>query len=231
MSKQVALLCGGLLLVVSTAFAGTVRVPGMSGDITVSVASFQERQYQTILRQEYDYSCGSAALASLLTFHYDYPVSERAVFDAMLANADKDKVRREGFSMLDMKQYLESLGYKADGFKLPLEGLRTQAAIPVIVLMNIDGFRHFVLVKGISDNEVLVGDPARGLKAYSHAEFQESWDGVGFVIRNHLELGRANFNQPQEWKNLARAPVGSAPVGSDLALGDVLLNIPMGLDW
>lgn len=32
----------------------------------------------------------------------------------------------------------------------------------MIVLLDIDGFRHFVLIKGISDSEVLVGDPARG---------------------------------------------------------------------
>jgi hypothetical protein len=231
MSRCKAPIYGLILLVASTAFAGTVRVPGLGGDIAVAVTSFKERQYQTIRRQEHDFSCGSAALASLLSFHYDDVVTEKEVFSAMLASADLEKVRREGFSMLDMKKYLERAGYQADGFRLPLEGIRTQARIPVIALMDIDGFRHFVLVKGISDEEVLVGDPARGLKVYTHTQFNEAWDGVGFVIRSHIDLGRAHFNQPVEWRAVARAPVGLNQRGDNLALGDVLLHLPIGLDW
>lgn len=231
MSMYTAPICGLILLMASTAFAGTVRVPGMGGDIEITVTSFKERQYQTIYRQEYDFSCGSAALASLLSFHYNDAVSEKEIFNAMLASADQDKVRREGFSMLDMKQYLQQKGYKADGFRLPLEEMRTKARIPVIALMDIDGFRHFVLVKGISDQEVLVGDPARGLKVYSREQFNDAWDGIGFVIRSHLNVGRTHFNQPEEWRTVARAPVGLNQRGDRLALGDLLLHLPIGQDW
>ena len=210
-------------------FSGTVLVPGPGGDVAVGVSSFQDQRFQTVLRQQYDFSCGSAAVASLLSFHYDKPMSEQDVFANMLALADQDKVRREGFSMLDMKRYLESEGYQADGFRMPLSGLRDQVRVPVIALVTLGGYRHFVLIKGISEQEVLVGDPARGLKAYGFSEFERHWDGSAFVIRSHLEQGRASFLAKNDWPGLARAPLfkGLGPP----ALGHTLPYWPSTQDW
>lgn len=214
-----------------TAYAGSVQIPGIGGDITVAVTSFQEQRFSTILRQEYDFSCGSAALASLLSFHYGQRVTEQAVFGAMLENADKDKVRQEGFSMLDMKRYLETQGYKADGFRLSLSGLRQQVGLPLIVLMDVDGFRHFVVVKGISDQEVLVGDPARGLKVYSRDAFVRQWDGIAFAIRNYLNQGRNAFNRTDDWQQVARAPVHRGGDFNEQSLGHVLPQWSSSIDW
>ncbi|WP_235937471.1 C39 family peptidase [Marinobacter caseinilyticus] len=213
------------------AYGGSVQVPGIGGQITMDVVSFQEQRFSTIMRQEYDYSCGSAALASLLSFHYGQQVTEHAVFESMLANADKDKVRQEGFSMLDMKRYLAGQGYRADGFRLSLSGLRQQVGLPLIVLMNVDGFRHFVVVKGISDQDVLVGDPARGLKVYSRDAFARQWDGIAFAIRNQLTQGRGAFNRREDWQQVARAPVyhGGDPNGQ--SLGYILPQWSSSIDW
>ncbi|SFR82415.1 hypothetical protein SAMN05216203_3298 [Marinobacter daqiaonensis] len=190
--------------------AGSVTVPGIGGNLSVPVESYREKTFSEVIRQQYDFSCGSAAVASLLSYHYAHPVSEQEVFRTMFALADEDKVRSEGFSMLDMKRYLQMEGYQADGFRMPLAGLKEQVRLPVIVLINIRGFRHFVVIKGISDQEVLVGDPARGLKAYSHREFEEYWDGTAFVIRSHLQQGRASFLGDDDWPAMARAPVHKA---------------------
>ncbi|WP_273209788.1 C39 family peptidase, partial [Marinobacter subterrani] len=180
--KVLVAICASAGLLWSTAFAGSVMVPGIGGDFRLDVKSFENRRFDSVMRQQYDFSCGSAAVASLLTFHYEDRVTEHDVFLEMLALADEQKVRREGFSMLDMKHYLEARGYQADGFRMPLAGLRDKVRLPTIVLLNIDGFRHFVLIKGISEDEVLVGDPARGLKIYSYAQFSEYWNGTAFVI-------------------------------------------------
>ncbi len=206
-----AVLATGLMcsLLWPQAQAGSVIVPGIGGDLAVPVESYREKTFTEVIRQQYDFSCGSAAVASLLSYHYGHEVTEQEVFRSMFAVADEEKVRREGFSLLDMKRYLEMEGYQADGFRMDLAGLREQVRLPVIVLINIRGFRHFVVIKGISDEEVLVGDPARGLKAYRHGEFGEYWDGTAFVIRSHLQEGRATFRSDGDWPELARAPVGS----------------------
>lgn len=230
MVRRLQWLSGALgCLLWSTAFSGTVLVPGVAGGTQVSVTSFQDQRYAEIYRQQYDFSCGSAALASLLSYHYDRPVTEQEVFNNMLALADQEKVRQQGFSMLDMKRYLEAEGYQADGFRMPLSGLRDQVRVPVIALVTLGGYRHFVVIKGISEHEVLVGDPARGLKAYRHEEFVEHWDGAAFVIRSHLEQGRATFLAKNDWPGLARAPLFKGLQGP--ALGHTLPHWPSTQEW
>jgi len=228
-TKVLVAICASAGLLWSTVFAGTVMVPGIGGDFRLKVNSFENRRFDSVMRQQYDFSCGSAAIASLLTFHYEDQVTEHDVFLEMLALADEQKVRQEGFSMLDMKHYLEARGYQADGFRMPLAGLRDKVRLPTIVLLNIDGFRHFVLIKGISDDEVLVGDPARGLKIYSYAQFSEYWNGTAFVIRSHLKQGRGGFLAGGHWPQVARAPTEKGLDGP--SLGHTLPYWPSSREW
>lgn len=229
--RVAAAMWAGLTLGGAMVQAGTVQLPGLGGDISVNVLSYQEKRFLTVMRQEFDFSCGSAALASLLSYHYDHPVSERTVFNSMLESADLEKVRQQGFSMLDMKRYLEEQGFTADGFRMPLEDLHSKIRLPLIVLMDIDGFRHFVIVKGISDREVLVGDPTRGLKVFTHKDFVERWDGIAFVIRSHLDLGRSQYNRNVEWGQVARAPIQDNSAPGETALNAPVMFAPLGVEW
>ncbi|SFL83828.1 C39 family peptidase [Marinobacter zhejiangensis] len=226
-----AVLLAVVVLAGSTSHAGSVSIPGLGGDLQVNLTSFQERRFSAIIRQQYDYSCGSAALASLLSYHYEHPVTEAEVFSRMLSLADPAKVQQEGFSMLDMKRYLASEGYLADGFRMDLDGLRERVAIPVVVLLTRDSFRHFVIIKGISANEVLVGDPAKGMAIYDRQTFLESWDGIAFVIRNHLETGRASFRPRDQWPSIARAPIGRDSASGRMPVGHEMARWPAYLEW
>jgi predicted double-glycine peptidase len=54
--------------------------------------------------------------------------------------------------------------------------------IPVIVLLNTRGYKHFVVLKGIKDGRAYLADPALGNRSVPAKEFVESWDGVAFVV-------------------------------------------------
>ena len=156
-------------------------------------------------------------LATLLTYHYDNETDEQDAFGAMYAAGDKAKIATAGFSLLDMKTYLESIGYEADGYQTSLDTFEN-AAVPAIALINYRGYRHFVVVKGIEQGEVLIGDPALGMKFMSRVEFEGLWDnGVLFIIKNKPDIGRKYFNQSSEWNLLARAPMGAALPPDSLA--------------
>ena len=100
--------------------AGSLELPfQIGGAYNVPVTSIREGRFSATVRQQYDFSCGSAALSTLLTHHYAYPVTEDKVFEEMFARGDQAKIRVEGFSMLDMKRYLEAHGFEADGFQEP----------------------------------------------------------------------------------------------------------------
>jgi predicted double-glycine peptidase len=164
----------------------------------VPVTSLKEARFRSTVRQQYDFSCGSAALATLLTYHYDVPVTEQEVFRDMFVRGDQPRIRREGFSLLDMKRYLATRGLTADGFEQPLEKL-AQAGLPAIVLVAENGYRHFVVVKGIQDQRVLLGDPAGGTRAVSRQRFEAIWQNrLLFVV--YGRAGKPRFNDTADWR-------------------------------
>lgn len=184
-----------------------VRVP-YGGGYSLPVTSLKAARYRTTVPQQYDYSCGSAAVATLLTFQYGQAVGEAEVFQHMYLRGDQARIRREGFSLLDMQAYLQARGYVADGFEVPLDRL-LEEGLPAIVLLNDRGYRHFVVVKGMRHGRVLVGDPARGTRLLPRREFDRLWDNqVLFVVHNRRAL--AAFNHPRDWRLAPMAPLATA---------------------
>lgn len=177
------------------ALAGAAQAQVTFGDgVTVPVASLREVPFKTVVRQKYDYSCGSAALATLLSHHYGRPVNEASVFQAMYAAGDKAAIQKLGFSLFDMQTYLKTLGLQSDGYKTSLDKLQ-KARAPAIAVLHQGSYSHFVVIKGVSDDRVLIGDPSRGLKTYARSEFEQMWDGVLFVIKGP----EGAFNRDDEW--------------------------------
>jgi uncharacterized protein len=172
---------------------------GVGGVMNVPVTSLKERPFRTVVSQEFDNSCGSAAVATLLTYHFERPTTEHEAFVAMWEAGDQERIRREGFSLLEMKLFLENLGYRADGFKVTLDKVQ-KVGVPVIVLIETNGYKHFVVVKGVRNGRVMIGDPARGLLKMKEEGFMEVWkNGLVFAIHNADEIGRQHFDSDREW--------------------------------
>ena len=181
---------------------------GLKGEtIGVSVVSWRDLPFKTVKHQAFDYSCGSAAVATLVTYVYDMPTSERDVFKEMFERGDKNKIRREGFSMLDMSRYLNSHGLKAKGYKLS-ESIIEKYRLPFIALVNNNGYNHFVVVKTMEPGRVLVGDPNTGNVEYSQDTFSQMWNGLALVVTNNASKSRAAFGNQNEWRFArVRAPI------------------------
>jgi predicted double-glycine peptidase len=197
-----------------------VEVPAIGGSsFAVPVASMKALKFQSTLRQQYDFSCGSAAVATLLTHHYGYRVSEQFVFEQMFAHGDQQTIRREGFSLLDIKRFLAAQGFNADGFKLPLQKL-IDAKLPAIVLVAEKGYHHFVVIKGAASGRILIGDPAGGTRSLSRAAFEQIWTSkLLFVI--HGSARTPAFNRLADWRAAPAAPL-STGISRD-GLGNVTL--------
>ena len=96
--------------------------PAMSvaavGVPNIAMEPFSELKYKNIVHQAYDYSCGSAALVTILKYHLGLDVTEQQSMEGMMAFGEKEKIiERRGFSLLDMKRYVGSLGLSGAGFK------------------------------------------------------------------------------------------------------------------
>ncbi len=146
-----------------------------------SITSMRERRFINLVEQETDFSCGAAALATLLNQAYGWQFTEADVINGMLAEADHELVRTQGFSMLDMKRYAQTIGLRARGYRIEAERLE-QIKIPSIVLLDVRGYKHFVIMQTSSDGWVYIGDSVLGHKKMTLEEFSKGWNGIVFAV-------------------------------------------------
>jgi predicted double-glycine peptidase len=174
-----------LLAVVTLCFC--VAAPSIAAE---RVRSLKEIREEGVVIQQWDTSCAAAALATVLTYTLSDPVSERAVAQGMLRHTEPLRVRyRGGFSLLDMKRYVEERGYQATGFRdLSFDDLVLFEG--AIVPLSIYGYNHYVVFKGLEeDGDVWLGDPAYGNRTMSRDRFDDVWiEGMAFVVaRNNVD--------------------------------------------
>lgn len=218
--------CAGQLQPASPQF---ISASNSIGTFSVPVASMRALKFDTVVHQQYDFSCGSAALATLLRFHYGLPRSEGDVFTGMWREGDRARIRQVGFSLLDMKRYLAEQSLGADGYRVSLDAI-AKRGLPGIALITIKGYRHFVVVKGIGTDTVLIGDPSLGLRTVSRRAFAKMWNGIYFVLTSDTAEGQRNFNGPRQWSALPRAPIGD-PFLQPLSVQSLALTVPFYRDF
>jgi predicted double-glycine peptidase len=156
--------------------------PAAAGD---PVRSLAELRQEKITKQKFDLSCGAAALATLLKYQHGENLSERDV--ALLLITRKEYLldpglvqQRQGFSLLDLKRAASAVGYNATGYgRLSLQEMLSRA--PIIVPIQTNGYNHFVIVRGVYSNRILLADPAWGNRTMLVEEFVNTWiDFPGF---------------------------------------------------
>ncbi len=181
-----------------------VTTPGLAS--AQSVKSLSELRRRQVYIQEFDISCAAAALATLLTYQHGDPVSEREIALGLIDRPEYIEnpalIRlRQGFSLLDLKRFVDGRGYEGIGFgQLTYEDLLERA--PIIVPLDLIGFRHFVIFRGELGGSVLLADPAYGNRTMSRERFERSWivfpqiGRVGFVVERRDGLIPPNRLEP-----------------------------------
>lgn len=185
-------LCLGLH---SPAQAGTVVVRMMHRGPAIykRVLSLRERKFVKIIPQSRDYSCGAAAMATILTYHFGRDTSETGAIREMLEVADFEVVKKKGFSLLDLKKYAENIGYRAGGYRVKPE-LLAKITKPTIVLVDVRGYSHFVVLKGVREEGVFLADPAWGNRIMNFQNFQKAWNGVVFALDGPKQADAAGLS-------------------------------------
>jgi uncharacterized protein len=187
-SRAVLVLACGLIVV-----AWSALVLPMSPVVGAEpVRSLLEIRQERVVVQQWDLSCGAAALATVLNYQLGHPVSEKEIALGLMRREEyvDDPAlvsRREGFSLLDLKRYVEQRGYAGLGYgKLKLDTLIERA--PAIIPVSFNGYNHFVVFRGMRGNRVLIADPAWGNRTLTLDEFEGAWlsypefGRVGFVV-------------------------------------------------
>lgn len=146
--------------------------------------SWVDRRDQYVVKQNYDYSCGSSAMATLLHYYYGDDLNEGEILKDVFAHLDQEAVRnrtQEGFSMLDLKRFAERRGYQAIGVKLKYTALPKLAG-PILVYLEAADFKHFAILRGVREDRVYLADPSQGNLRMSIYRFLKIWPGYALVI-------------------------------------------------
>lgn len=176
------LLC--LLVLSPQSHAAEMQIGGIlpgGALISKNIVSMKEMHYVNLVRQQTDFSCGAAALATILNYAYNYDLTEQEVVAGMLKVSDEEIVRQKGFSLLDIKNYVETLGLRGRGYNVEPEILE-RIKIPTIVLLDIRGYKHFVVLKKTTQDKVYIADPALGNRVMDKQEFIDGWNAVTFAV-------------------------------------------------
>lgn len=147
--------------------------------IHIPVKSWKTLRDARIVKQDVDYSCGAASLATLLNAYYRQDVTEQELLVAL----DKGEGRA---SFEDMQRALPAFGFKAQGFAGSWEQL-AKLKIPVIVYLKHRKDDHFSVLRGIDENTVWLADPSLGNRTYSRQQFLEMWETRAHD-KDHSEL-------------------------------------------
>lgn len=137
-----------------------------SGTTAVPVTSWKTFRDARVVKQNFDYSCGAASLATLLNGYYGQQITEIQLLQAMGKNY------RASFA--DMERVLPQFGFKARGFAANWQQL-TRLKIPVVVYVHYRRDEHFSVLRGISADTVWLADPSMGNRTFSRQQFLTMW--------------------------------------------------------
>jgi uncharacterized protein len=148
------------------------------------VANWKELRDKNVVKQRFDYSCGSGALATLMRLGFNDQVDETEIIELILAGkspAEKKDIENNGYSLLDLKRAAEQKGYASVVYKLRLTHL-VQLQGPVLIYVEHHGLKHFAVLKQLRGDRVYLADPARGNARMSIYRFEHEWPGYVLAI-------------------------------------------------
>lgn len=141
--------------------------------------NFKDLRDQNVVKQGFDYSCATGALATLLTYYFDDPVQETELLVEILETLPEEVItnrKKEGLSLLDLKKAGQRRGYQVFGVQLTCAAL-TKLSAPILVYLEDEDLKHFAILKGVRADRVFLADPSRGNLRMSVARFCPLWKG------------------------------------------------------
>lgn len=133
----------------------------------LNVKSYKDKKDAGVVKQDLDYSCGASSLATILTYFYQNPTSERQILDDM---ALSDVMA----SFSDLAIVSQKYGFVAKGFTTNYDTL-SKLKIPAIVYLNHKRSDHFSVVRAIDNDRVYLSDSSWGNRVLSKKQFEQTW--------------------------------------------------------
>ena len=148
------------------------------------VWSWKELREQNIVMQRRDFSCGAAALATVVKHYWGDDVTEelflRALDGVLSAEDVRDRIQN-GLALTDLKKSAERAGYDASIGRLSFSEL-AKAKVPLVVGITVKDYDHFVVFRGTDGRYAYLADPIRGNIREPIGVFQCQWQENAVLV-------------------------------------------------
>ncbi len=142
------------------------------------VESWQGLKRKNIVMQQREYSCGAAALATLLRYYWDDTSATEAKYltelAKMLSPAETADRITNGLTLTDLRRLAVQTGYLASIGTLTFDKL-TESKVPLVLGITVQEYRHFVVYRGTDGQYVYLADPMRGNIRTPVWQFKTQW--------------------------------------------------------
>jgi uncharacterized protein len=150
-----------------------------------AVTSFAKLKAQNTVLQNYEESCGAAALATLMGL-FGIQKSEKEVLDRV--------AKTDMLSFSELSNAAKEFGFRAQGYKIDKSSFE-KLRLPVIAKIQREkDYPHFVVAVNHAGDFVTLLDPSFGRYTIAKDEFYELWvqEGTkGFVLVALPQSGNA----------------------------------------
>lgn len=172
----------------------------------VPVTSWSEMRNKKVLRQQFDFSCGAASMATIMRYFYNRDIGEQEIVNEVLATkglSDRNKkfnVSDFALSFADLSDYAVAKGFKGIGMAMDLDSLH-KLNVPVIIYIKIRSFEHFTVFRGIDNNFVHLADPSFGNMKVKLEKFKEMFYQRGDLMHPGRVLAIIPVNKDSIYPN------------------------------
>ncbi len=167
-----------LVMLSNYIFADSYQLQTPRSITPMYVQSWKQLRDQGIEKQDLDYSCGSAAVATILRYYYGMQVYEKDIL------TEVENIGNDGAaSFSDLQKTVKVFGFNATGISTDIDTLKT-IKIPVLIYLKYRGQDHFTVLRGISDSYVLLADPSWGNRIFPIHQFRKLWEQNG--LNGHI---------------------------------------------
>jgi predicted double-glycine peptidase len=143
--------------------------------VNFKVTPFSTLKLKGTVLQNYEESCGAAALATIINL-YGQQIDEKQVVDKASST--------DMLSFAQMARIAKEFGYNASGYKIDTNTFES-LKVPVITRIdNRENYAHFVVVMNHTGDFVSIFDPSFGYYVQSKKEFFKWWneETYGYIL-------------------------------------------------
>jgi len=174
-------LIAGVLMAIGTdgASAQDGRAPIRDPDheFQLHINSWKELKQRNVVMQNREYSCGAAAMATVLRYYWGDAVKEENVLSTLMQMLTPEEIKdrvKNGLAISDLRRTAVKMGYQATIGTMSFEKLAA-ARVPLVVPIRLKKYNHFVVFRGVVDGRVYLADPIRGNVRPTISEFCSQW--------------------------------------------------------